>query len=93
MRRAIARDFASLQGVRVTVTLDERFNKDPGPWSITPVGPGDEVRMLEYLAAESDYTVLIAPETGGVLAEQTRTLRAAGLDRARLERRGHRDDR
>ena len=34
--------------------------------------------MLEYLATESDYTVLIAPETGGVLADRTRTIERLG---------------
>jgi predicted ATP-grasp superfamily ATP-dependent carboligase len=74
MRRAIAGDFARLPGVRVLVTLDERFDERPGPWSITPVGPRDEVAVLQYLAAESHYTVLIAPETDGVLADRTRAI-------------------
>jgi predicted ATP-grasp superfamily ATP-dependent carboligase len=74
MRRAIAGDFASLPGMRVRVTLDTRFNEKPGPWAITRVGPGDEVAALQYLAAESHYTVLIAPETGGVLAQRTRAI-------------------
>ena len=74
MRRAIAGDFASLPGVRVIVTLDERFDEEPGHWSITPVGPRDEVAVLQNLATESHYTVLIAPETGGVLAERTRAI-------------------
>ena len=46
MRRAIAGDFASLPGVRVMVTLDERFDEDPGRWSLTRVGPNDEVAVL-----------------------------------------------
>ena len=90
MRRAIAGDFASLPGVRVMVTLDERFDEEPGPWSIAPVGPGDEVAVLQSLAAESDYTVLIAPETGGVLADRTRAIeglstRGLGSDAEAIE--------
>ena len=33
---------------------------------------------MSRLAAEANYTVLIAPETGGVLAERTRALEQAG---------------
>src|SRR3954464_11565256 len=41
MRRAIARDFASLPEVRVVVTLDDRQPDDPGPWTVVRVGPGE----------------------------------------------------
>jgi predicted ATP-grasp superfamily ATP-dependent carboligase len=78
MRRAIAGDFASLPGVKVILTLDERFDAEPGPWSVARVGPSEEVEVLRYLASNCDYTVLIAPETGGVLAARTRALADTG---------------
>ena len=74
MRRAIAGDFASLPGVRVIVTLDERFAERTRRLVVVPVGRARGQRVLQRLAAEADYTVLIAPETGGVLAERTRAI-------------------
>jgi predicted ATP-grasp superfamily ATP-dependent carboligase len=79
MRRAIAGDFAAVPGVRVVVTLDARFPEEPGPWSTIPVGPGEEEATLRRLATEADYTVLIAPETDGILAERTRSIETAGV--------------
>jgi predicted ATP-grasp superfamily ATP-dependent carboligase len=78
MRQAIAADFAAVAGVRVMVTLDARFPEERGPWSIVPVRPGEEEATLRRLAAVADYTVLIAPETGGILASRTRILEDAG---------------
>src|SRR3954452_11321943 len=63
MRRAVARDFASLPGVRVVVTLDERQPDDPGPWTVVRVGPGEEPARFATLAARADFTALIAPES------------------------------
>lgn len=79
MRRAIAADFASLPGVRVVVTLDPRLPPEPGPWTAVRIGPGEEEPRLLGLAVEANYTVLIAPETGGVLADRTRALEEAGV--------------
>jgi predicted ATP-grasp superfamily ATP-dependent carboligase len=78
MRRAIAADFSAVPGVHVVVTLDARFQEQPGPWSIVPVGPDEEEATLRRLAAVADYTVLIAPETGGTLADRSRTIASAG---------------
>jgi predicted ATP-grasp superfamily ATP-dependent carboligase len=78
MRRAIAADFSALPGVHVEVTLDARFPEEPGPWSIVPVGPDEEEATLPRLAAVADYTILIAPETGGILAARSRTVASAG---------------
>jgi predicted ATP-grasp superfamily ATP-dependent carboligase len=78
MRRAIARDFASLAEARVLVTLDERFPEEEGPWSTHRVGPGEEEATFSRLATAHDYTVLIAPETGGVLADRSRIIERSG---------------
>jgi predicted ATP-grasp superfamily ATP-dependent carboligase len=80
MRRAIAADFAALPGAgsRVVVTLDARWADDPGPWAIVPIVPGALPRRLLRLAREADYTLLIAPETTGILAALTRDLERAG---------------
>jgi tyramine---L-glutamate ligase len=71
MRRAIVEDFAAVPGVRVDTTIDSRLSMEEIP--------GVEVRMIsdregawfEAFAAEADYTVLIAPETDGILYKLT----------------------
>jgi predicted ATP-grasp superfamily ATP-dependent carboligase len=78
MRRAIAADFSAVTGVHVEVTLDARFPEEPGPWSIVPVGPDEEEATLRRLAAVADYTILIAPETEGILAARSRIVASAG---------------
>jgi predicted ATP-grasp superfamily ATP-dependent carboligase len=78
MRRAIAAEFASLPGCRVITTLDHRLGERPGPWSVAEIGPGEEDARVPELAAGADYTVLVAPETGGILEARTRALTAAG---------------
>lgn len=80
MRRAVAADFAAIRepATRVIVTLDERLGDDPGPWTIVPMEAGDGNSRLIDLACQADYTVLIAPETSGVLAGLTRNLETAG---------------
>ena len=78
MRRALAADFACLEGARVVVTLDPRCRDEPGPWTHVAVGPGEEPETLTRLSAQADYTVLIAPETGGILADRARQVAEAG---------------
>lgn len=68
MRRAIARDFASLPDVRVVMTLDASLPDEPGPWTVARIGPGEESGRLEDLATRAQFTAPIAPETGGILA-------------------------
>src|SRR5262245_5832018 len=62
MRRAIASDFAAVQGVRVVVTLDDRFPEEQCSWTVVRLGPGEEPVEFPRLVAAVDYTVLIAPE-------------------------------
>lgn len=78
MRRSIAEDFASLPHVRVVVTLDDGQPDEPGPWTVVRVGPGEEPDRFATLAARADLTALIAPESGGVLAERARAIERAG---------------
>jgi tyramine---L-glutamate ligase len=80
MRRAIARDFAALNGgkARVIMTLDARFADDPGPWTVARIGPGQHPHRVLGLAREADFTVLIAPETMGFLEDITRSILQVG---------------
>jgi predicted ATP-grasp superfamily ATP-dependent carboligase len=80
MRRALAAEFAGLRGrpVRVVVTLDARLPEDPGPWLVARIADGEHIQRVRELARAADFTVLVAPETRGILACLTRTLHEAG---------------
>ena len=79
MRRAIAADFAaSARTTRVIVTLDPREPEDHGPWSVVRIGPDEWPGRLLDEARRADYTVVIAPETRGVLADLARGLASTG---------------
>jgi predicted ATP-grasp superfamily ATP-dependent carboligase len=78
MRRAAALDFASLAGLQVIVTLDERLADDPGPWETRRIEPGAHDAILPRLAADCDATLLVAPESDGVLERLTRLLERVG---------------
>lgn len=74
MRRAIAGDFAALDGgrARVVATLDARLGEAPVPWAVERIGAGDHPRRILDLAERADLTILIAPEATGILADLTR---------------------
>ena len=81
MRRAIARDFAALPSseIKVVMTLDARLPEEPGPWHLERIAPGEHGLKLHEFARAADSTVLVAPETSGVLARLTRDLEGAGV--------------
>ena len=75
MRAALARDFAAVREMDVVATLDSRLVEERGAtWSTVSIGPGEAAARLRALAREADYTLVIAPETGGVLEESARLL-------------------
>src|SRR6516164_8729248 len=78
MRLALAAEFRSVPGVEVLVTLDERFADEAHLGPSVLVGRGQESGTLERLATECDYTILIAPETDGVLQELAERIERAG---------------
>jgi predicted ATP-grasp superfamily ATP-dependent carboligase len=78
MRRALAGDFAAIEGASVVMTLDPRFPDEPGPWEVVRIGPGEEPSGFARLAAGCDYTLCVAPETGGILEGRARMIEAAG---------------
>jgi tyramine---L-glutamate ligase len=80
MRRAIARDFAAISDgdLKVVMTLDARLPAEPGPWRVESIGPGEHDPRIRELCRTADFTVLVAPETRGILAAMTRDLEAAG---------------
>ncbi len=78
MRRAIAADFRSVAGIETITTLDERFIRDAVDGASVVVGPGQEETVLEQLTRECDYTLVIAPEAGGLLEARTSLIEGAG---------------
>jgi tyramine---L-glutamate ligase len=60
--------------VRVLSTLDARLPHEPGTIRIA----ADPRETLSTLASEADHTILVAPETGGVLRDLTLSVETAG---------------
>lgn len=72
MRRALAAEFAAGRPApRVIVALDPRLPIDDGPWETARV---DSIERLEALARGADCTLIIAPETSGLLEGLIRRL-------------------
>ncbi len=78
MRRALVREFAALPESHVLMTLDDRFPHEPGPWQTIPVSAGNERPRLKILAADADYTLVIAPETDRLLFDRARLIDQVG---------------
>lgn len=78
MRRALLEDFSAVPGFRVVLTVDPRFPEGPGPWSVVRVGPDQELPTLERLSAEADWTLIIAPESDGILIDRARRVDRVG---------------
>lgn len=78
MRQAVAADFQCVPGVDVVVTTEARFPQVDPPWRSAPVAAGREESVLSRLSRSCDYTVLIAPETGGVLESRAALIERSG---------------
>lgn len=82
MRQALAADFAALDGVRLDVLCDRRFGMDaslPTAATLHDIdGAARERELLGSIARDADWTILIAPEFGGHLAERCRWIEQAG---------------
>lgn len=60
------------------MTIDDRLADEPGPWSLVRIGPGRERLVLGREAAQADFTVGVAPETDGLLADRIGWIAEAG---------------
>lgn len=94
MLRALAADFAAIASNRVVVSVDERFECDlirniPHDRVETiRIGPGEERDRIVEAARSADYTLVIAPETDGLLAERAGWIpdgRSLGSGRSAIE--------
>lgn len=80
MASALAADFGAIDDAEVICLRDARLRDwRPSGCRIVDVGDArDDVRLLAHLAATSDWTLVIAPEAGGALAERCRRVVASG---------------
>ncbi len=87
MRDAIAGDLLQLAGVSVSVATSDRVSRSPAvPGNAEPVRPRAGESAFDFVARQArlhDLAWVIAPETGGLLAEMQRVvgpLRWVGCD-------------
>jgi predicted ATP-grasp superfamily ATP-dependent carboligase len=78
MRKTFAAQFAAVKGLRVIATLDRGLSELSAPWSNVLVGPGEELSTLTRLASEAAWTLIIAPETAGILQDRTGAVERVG---------------
>lgn len=79
MAGAVAADARRDGGFETTLLVDAaRPLAVPDPARCLPVPAGREIDMLVAEAALADATIVVAPETAGILARRVRAVRAAG---------------
>lgn len=86
MLEAIAADAARDGSLDVTVLIDERLPVSSGDSSVAlpagvrrvPVCRGREIDTLVDAALGADWTIIVAPETDGILVSRVAAVRAAG---------------
>ena len=80
MLTALAADLTAIDGVHVSALRDMRLDGLPLPGcEVSEVHSNlDRQDNIERLAAEADYTLVIAPETDGVLLAALESVRGAG---------------
>src|SRR5262249_20125284 len=76
MLSAILSDFTALEGVSVQTMLAEDHPAIPFP--TRRCAPPDEERVFRDLAAEADWTLVIAPQFDDLLLERCRGLAGCG---------------
>jgi predicted ATP-grasp superfamily ATP-dependent carboligase len=99
---ALAADFAASEARRVVVSVDERFERDikhelnhilaSDCVETIRIGPGEERDRIVDAARSADYTLVIAPETDGLLAERADWIpvdRSLGSTRSAIELAGN----
>ena len=76
MRRSLVRDFSAVANTSIVMTLDPRFGatEPPGPWETVCVDMGLEIDVLSRLMSTCDASLIIAPETNGILLERARLI-------------------
>jgi len=82
MVMALLRDGVRSPDLELELLLDADFSTTvadlPVEVTVTRVARGDDRGALARAAADADWTVIVAPETGGALATRVATARSAG---------------
>ncbi len=80
MIQALAADFAALPGAEVATTRDARLAElHPPGCQVTVIGSAaEEGEWLATASAAADWTLLVAPETGGALLSRCKLVESAG---------------
>jgi predicted ATP-grasp superfamily ATP-dependent carboligase len=79
MLEALAADAAGDPALEVDVLVEEGRDLDrPARGRVVPVPVGDDVPALVAAARAADWTVIVAPETDGILAALVASVREAG---------------
>lgn len=81
MLASIVEDFARVEGCEVVTTLDERLaERRLAARIVERLGGGAaaEIRTIERLAADCDWTLVIAPESDGILFDRVRCVEESG---------------
>lgn len=79
MLRALAADFAALPAAEISALCDRRLKlKLPGCRMLPVDGQRNDLATLAALAGWADWTIVIAPETGGLLEARARAVLEAG---------------
>ncbi|HEY5311304.1 MAG TPA: ATP-grasp domain-containing protein [Pirellulales bacterium] len=79
MLRALAADLAAVPSCEVRVLCDRRLKLDLPGCQVVPVeGPTSDLEVLSAEAATANWTIVIAPETGGLLESRARAVLAGG---------------
>ncbi len=80
MLTGLARDMAAIDDVEVAVTWDHRLPPAdlPRVRVVEVEHPHAERQAFRHLAAQSDWTVVIAPEFDGILLDRCRSVEDAG---------------
>ncbi|AMV16870.1 ATP-grasp domain-containing protein [Planctomyces sp. SH-PL14] len=81
MLLAVLADLAAVPGLRVVTTWDHRLARPLFPDGVEAVevdSPQAEIRTFADLAAEATWTLVIAPETAGILSARVQAVHTAG---------------
>jgi tyramine---L-glutamate ligase len=80
MLAAVIADFGLLASARLSVMRDGRLPRlESADCRVVTIGSAEQEQVVfKQLAAEADWTLLIAPETGGALLERCCTVAAVG---------------
>jgi predicted ATP-grasp superfamily ATP-dependent carboligase len=80
MLQALAEDLAAIPGVALQVLVDHRASLRPFPKceQVAVQSPQQETSLLRKLARGADWTIVIAPETNGILLDRCRAVEECG---------------